>query len=109
MDERKSRKEFRKWDNTKFISQMIKNNNKPVKSYDDRLWGLSVTFKERLGTHMRSPLNFGIVVTLKAVNGINRIEDFIKACTLRGWIVNRIDVQNQLDIYATSQEEMKLE
>ena len=55
---------------------------------------------------MRSPLNFGIVVTLKAVNGINRIEDFIKACTLRGWIVNGIDVQNQLDIYATSQEEM---
>lgn len=109
MDERKSRKEFRKWDNTKFISRMIKNNNKPVKSYDDRLWGLSVTSKERLGTHMRSPLNFGIVVTLKEVNGINRIEDFIKAYTLRGWIVNRIDVQNQLDIYATSQEEIQLE
>lgn len=109
MDERKSRKEFRKWDNTKFISRMIKNSNKPVKSYDDRLWGLSVTSKERLGTHRHSPLNFGIVVTLKEVNGINRIEDFIKACTLRGWIVNRIDVQNQLDIYATSQEEIQLE
>lgn len=39
MDEGKSRKEFHKWDNTKFISRMIKNNNKPVKSYDDRLWG----------------------------------------------------------------------
>ena len=50
-----------------------------------------------------------VVVTLKEVNGINRIEDFIKACTLRGWIVNRIDVQNQLDIYATSQEEIQLE
>lgn len=71
--------------------------------------GVSVTSKERLGTYMRSPLNFGIVVTLKEVNGINRIEDFIKACTLRGWIVNRIDVQNQLDIYATSQEEIQLE
>lgn len=109
MDERKSRKEFRKWDNTKFISRMIKNSNKPVKSYDDRLWGLSVTSKERLGTHRHSPLNFGIVVTLKEVNGINRIEDFIKACILRGWIVNRIDVQNQLDVYATSQEEIQLE
>ena len=48
---------------------------------------------------MRLPLNFGVVVTLKEINGINRIEDFIKACILRGWIVNRIDVQNQLDIF----------
>lgn len=108
MDERQSRKEFRKWDNTKFISRIVKN-NKPVKSYDDRLWGLSVTSKERLSAQMRSPLNFGVVVTLKEVNGINRIEDFIKACTLRGWIVNRIDVQNQLDIYASSQEEIHFE
>ena len=109
IDERQSRKEFRKWDNTKFISRVVKNSNKPVKSYDDRLWGLSVTSKERLSTQMRSPLNFGVVVTLKEVNGINRIEDFIKACTLRGWIVNRIDVQNQLDIYASSQEELHFE
>lgn len=109
MDERKSRKEFRKWDNTKFISRIVKNNNKPVKSYDDRLWGLSVTSKERLSTQMRAPLNFGVVVTLKEVNGMNRIEDFIKACILRGWIVNRIDVQNQLDIYASSQEEIHFE
>ena len=27
MDERQSRKEFRKWDNTKFISRIVKNNN----------------------------------------------------------------------------------
>ena len=109
IDERQSRKEFRKWDNTKFISRIVKNSNKPVKSYDDRLWGLSVTSKERLSTQMRVPLNFGVVVTLKEVNGINRIEDFIKACTLRGWIVNRIDVQNQLDIYASSQEEVQFD
>lgn len=109
MDERKSRKEFRKWDNTKFISRIVKNSNKPVKSYDDRLWGLSVTSKERLSTQMRAPLNFGVVVTLKEVNGMNRIEDFIKACTLRAWIVHRIDVQNQLDIYASSQEEIHFE
>ena len=109
MDERQSRKEFRKWDNTKFISRIVKNNNKPVKSYDDRLWGLSVTSKERLSTQMRLPLNFGVVVTLKEINGINRIEDFIKACILRGWIVNRIDVQNQLNIYAAGQEEIHFE
>lgn len=109
MDERQSRKEFRKWDNTKFISRLVKNKNKSVKSYDDRLWGLAVTSKERLSSQMRSPLNFGVVVTLKEIYGVNRIEDFIKACTLRGWIVNRIDIQNQLDIYASSQEEIHFE
>ncbi len=108
MDERQSRKEFRKWDNIKFISRVVKN-NKPVKAYDDRLWGLSVVTKERLSTQMRTPLNFGVVITLKEVNGINRIDDFIKACTLRGWIVNRIDIKNQLDIYASSQEEIHFE
>ena len=108
MDERKSRKDFRKWDNTKFISKKVKN-NKPIKSYDDRLWGLTVTSKERLSAQMRDPLNFGVVITLKEVNGVNRIEDFIKACTLRGWIVNRIDIQNKLDIYVSSQEEIKFD
>ena len=58
---------------------------------------------------MRSQMNFGVVITLKEVNGVNRIEDFIKACTLRGWIVNRIDVQNQLEIYATGHEEIRFE
>lgn len=108
IDERQSRKEFRKWDNTKFISRVVKN-NKPIKSYGDRLWGLAITSKERLGTRMRAPLNFGVVITLKEVNGVNRIDDFIRACTLRGWIVNRIEIQNKLDIYAASQEEVKFE
>lgn len=52
---------LRKWDNTKFISRTVKNSNKPVKSYDDRLWGLSVTSKEWLSTQILYPLNFGVV------------------------------------------------
>lgn len=107
-DERQSRKEFRKWDNTKFISRVLRK-NKPVKSYAGRLWGISITSKERLGTKLNKPISFGAVVTLKEINGINRIDDFIKACTLRGWIVNPVDVQSRLDIYAASQEEVRLE
>lgn len=109
VDERKSRKEYRKWDNTKFISRELKKKNKPGKSYGDRLWGLTVTSKERLSTKITQGLNFGIVVTLKEITGINRIDDFIKACTLRGMIVNRLDVQNQLDVYNTNQEEIIFE
>lgn len=107
-DERQSRKEFRKWDNTKFISRIIKR-NKPMKSYDDRLWGITVTSKERLKSRMEDNLNFGVVITLKEINGINRIEDFINACNLRGWIVNKINVQNMLDIYVSAQEEIYFE
>ncbi|MCI8551299.1 MAG: S8 family peptidase [Lachnospiraceae bacterium] len=104
-DERQSRKEFRKWENTKFISKVLKA-NRSIKSYGERLWGISVVSKERLTSKMDKELNFGAVITLYEVNGINRIEDFVKACTLRGWIVSEIDVQNQIDIYNTNQEEI---
>ena len=107
-DERQSRKEFRKWDNTKFISCLLRK-NRAIKSYDERLWGISVTKKDRLNSQMQETLNFGVVITLKEINGVNRIDDFIKACTLRGWIVNRINVQNKLDVYASSQEEIHFE
>lgn len=108
VDERKSRREFRKWENTKFISKVLKN-NKPIKSYDERLWGLAITSKERLSSRVGRNLNFGAVITLREVNGVNRINDFIRACTLRGWIVNEIDVQNRIDVYNNNQEEIIFE
>ena len=109
IDERASRKEYRKWDNTKFISRELKKRNRPGKSYGDRLWGLTVISKERLSTRISKGLNFGIVVTLKEITGVNRIDDFIKACTLRGMIVNRLDVQNQIEVYNANQEEIVFE
>lgn len=104
-DERKSRQDFRKWENTKFISKILKN-NKSLKSYNDRFWGFSITSKERLDTAMKKDLNFGAVVTLREINGVNRIQDFITACTIRGYIVNEIDIQNRIDIYNSNQEEI---
>lgn len=38
-------------------------------------------------------LRFGVVVTLKEMYGVNRIEEFIRNCHLNGWLVNKIDVQ----------------
>ena len=108
VDERKSRREFRKWENTKFISKILKN-NKPIKSYDERLWGLAITSKERLSSRVGRNLNFGAVITLREVNGVNRINDFIRACTLRGWIVNEIDIQNRIEVYNNNQEEIIFE
>ena len=104
-DERQSRKDFRKWENTKFISKILKS-NRPIMTYGERLWGISIVSKERLASQVLGDLNFGVVITLREVNGINRIEDFIKACTLRGWLVTEIDVHNQIDVYNTNQEEI---
>ena len=106
VDERKSRTEFRKWENTKFISAVLKDTLKPRKAYEDRLWGMTVTSKERLSTRMRTHLNFGAVITLKELKGMNRIDAFIKACTLRGYIVNSLDVQQRIDVYHSNQEEI---
>lgn len=105
VDERQSRKDFRKWENTKFISKVLKK-NRALQSYDERLWGISIVSKERLATSVTSNLNFGVVVTLREINGVNRIQDFITACTLRGWIVNEINLENRLTLYNKNQEEI---
>lgn len=103
--ERQSGKKFRKWENTKFILKILIN-NKAIKSYDERLWGLAITSKKRLTSKTGKQLNLGAVITLREINGINRIQDFIRACTLRGWTVNEIDVQNRIDVYNSNQEEI---
>ena len=105
VDERQSRKDFRKWENTKFISKILKK-NRALYSYDERLWGISIVSKERLATSITSDLNFGVVVTLREINGVNRIQDFVMACRLRGWIVNEINLENRLMLYNKNQEEI---
>ena len=80
-----------------------------MKSYDERLWGISVVSKERLGTRMQGALNFAAIVTLKEIKGINRIQDFITACVLRGYIVNELDVNAQVEVYNTNQERITFE
>ena len=50
-----------------------------------------------------------VVVTLKEMNGVNRIDDFVKMCLARGWLVQRLDIENQLDLYAKAEEEIEFE
>lgn len=107
--EEDARKMYRKWDNVKHISEEIKNKSVPRKAYNSGMWGLSIKTKERITTRTKEPLQFGVVVTLKEMNGVNRIDDFIKLCVARGWFVSKLDVQNQIDIYARAEEEIILE
>lgn len=107
--EESARKMFRKWDNIKHISDRITPNPKPRKVYTNSMWGMSVKTKERLNNGDGKGIKFGVVVTFKEMYGVNRIDDFIQQCSLRGWLVNRIDVENKIDIYQIANEEIDLE
>ena len=107
--EEDARKLYRKWDNVKHISEALKENGRPRKVYQSGMWGLSIKTKERLDPKAGRGLQFGVVVTLKEMNGKNRIDDFIKMCMMRGWVVTRLDVHTQVDVYVKAEEEITFE
>lgn len=107
--EQEARKNYRKWDNVKHITQILKPNIRPKQKYDNTMWGLSIKSKERLEKRDGEGIKFGIVITLKEINGTNRISEFINQCSLRGWLVNEINVENRVDIYNVAQEEIQFE
>ena len=107
--EENARKQYRKWDNVKHISDVVKTRAVPRKAYDAGLWGLSIKTKERMKARGKKDLPFGIVITLKEMNGVNRIEDFKKLCMARGWLVTQLDVHNQFDIYQRAEENIDFE
>lgn len=43
------------------------------------------------------------------MNRVNRIDEFINSCSLKGWIVNKIDVDNRIDIYNAVNEDIDVE
>lgn len=67
---------------------------------------MSIKTKERTAIRTKEPLQFGVVVTLKEMDGVNRIDDYIKLCMARGWLISRLDVQNQIDVYSKAEEEI---
>lgn len=107
--EESARKLYRKWDNVKHISEALKENAKPRKVYDTGMWGISIKTKERLLPKAGRGLQFGLVITLKEMNGVNRINEFIKLCMIKGWLVTSIDIQNQIDVYNKAESEIEFE
>ena len=102
-----ARKLFRKWDNTKQIREKFGESLRPRKAYESGMWGVSVKRKERLDK--KKPVRFGLVVTLKEVDGINRIDDFMQQARLANWVVSEVNVEAQVDIYQRLQEEVTFE
>lgn len=109
MREEEARNIYRKWDNVKRVCEQLKSRVRPRDAYTSGMWGLSILTKERVYSKKRNPMQFGVVITLKEMYGKNRIDEFVKNCMARGWLVNAIDVQNQIDIYTKAEEEIDFE
>lgn len=108
--EKDARMNYRKWDNVKHIREIVKSRNIPRDVYSSKgLWGISLKTKNRLNSEDGKNLKFSIVVTLKELNGVNRIEDFIRNCLLNEWFVNKIDIENRIDIHNIAEEDIFFE
>ena len=109
LNEKDARKQFRKWDNVKYISESITKRMRPKTSYEYKNWGMEIKTNNRLNPKDGIGVRFGVVVTLKEINGVNRMDEFIRNCTLNGWNVNKIDVKNRVTIHQKMNEEIEFE
>lgn len=104
-----ARANWRKWDNIKHLAPLHKGFGKGIKkSYEGELCGVKMTVKDRLSTQ-HTTIPFGIVITLKEVNGINRIGEFIKLCNIKGWYVKQLNIENQIEINNIAEEEIEFD
>lgn len=104
-----ARKYNRKWDNVKHIVEEYKDTARPKKVYENASWGLSVKSKDRLGKGDGKGIKFGVVITLKEINGVNRYDEFIRQCSFKGWLVNKIDVENRLKLYNIAEQDIEFD
>lgn len=104
--EANARNLYRKWDNIKQVREVIKSKNGAKKVYGAGLWGISIKTKERLDEKFGEGIQFGLVIRLKEINGVNRINEFIQQCSFKGWLVSKIDIDNRIDIYNIAEEDI---
>ena len=109
LNEKEARRQFRKWDNVKYISESITKRMRAKTSYEYKNWGMEIKTNNRLDPKDGIGVRFGVVVTLKEINGVNRIDEFIRNCILNGWNVNVIDVKNRVNIHQKMNEEIEFE
>lgn len=107
--EAEARNQYRKWDNVKIVKENYSRRLRPKKNYGTGLWGLELKTMERLKTKYGNGINFGLVITLKEQHGVNRIDEFIKLCMLRGWIVNTVDIQARVNLYNLAEETIEFD
>ena len=96
--------------NIKRLCERIPEKRKVAKDrLDSDFWGLRVITKERVSDGRRNDLAYGVVVTLHEINGVNRIDEFESACLANGWLVNRVNVTERVEIHNKAEEEIHFE
>lgn len=111
VSEKDARNMYHKWNNVKHVCEKIpaKRYRKAKKMYlTTNLWGIRLISTERSYASERNHTRFGLVISLKEMNGKNRYVDFIKGCQARGWIVNEISIDNAIDIQQKAEENIEL-
>ena len=106
--ENNARQFYRKWDNVKVMSEKIKSRLTAKKKYDRDNWGIQITYLDRI-SKQKEPVKWGLVITLKAIDGKNRIDEFIQKCILNNWIVNEISVDEKINAYNKAQVDVEWE
>ena len=100
-----ARDNFQKWNNVKVIFDKFSPKTRSKKACNpDGFWGLNIKSKERLDEKHGVDMPYTVVVTLKNIKGENRINDFVKACQLNGWIVQQVDVKKNITISEKMEE-----
>jgi hypothetical protein len=107
--EEEARKDFRKWDNTKCIKEKFNSRVRDKIMYDNPLWGISVKTKNRINQEDGKNIKFGIVITLKEIHKKNRINEFIHQCSFHQWFVEEVNIENKINIYNISEEDIQIE
>jgi len=106
--ESKARNMFGKWENVKLIREI--GDKRAKENLSDRgMWGLEVKALGRGGIDRGESVRFAIVVTLKELNGINRIKTFMQQCRASTWIVNEIDMKARVDIQNLANQEIEFD
>lgn len=101
------RKKYRKWDNVKVIQERITSRSRAQKMYDSSMWEIELFSKERLVNYKKSKVRFAVVVTMRSIDGKNRVDSFIKQCIRRGWIVSKVNIQVQEKVNEQADTEIK--
>lgn len=109
INEGEARNLFRKWDNVKHISDECKQKMRSRKTYGNNFWGIRINKTTREDRAENSSVAFGLVVTLKDITGTNRYAEFIQQCMMRGWFVNRVNLEAQMNLYETAEAQLNLE
>lgn len=104
-----ARRVFRKWDNVKHISERLNPRARAKSVLNSNNWGLMIRCTERLEEKNGRGMKFGVVITMREIEGVNRMQQFINLCRVRGWIVNELSIDNRNDIYNIGEQDIELE